>query len=126
MTSQINPVTWFEIYVKDLARAKDFYGAVFGCYLVPEKTDGSFEAYRFPGGIPGNGAMGSLIKHPMREPSREGTLVYFHCDDCAIQSELARKNGGQVFRPKWSVGQDEFIALIGDTEGNAIGLHSFK
>jgi len=126
MTSQINPVTWFEIYVKDLARAKDFYGAVFGCCLVPEKTDGSFEAYRFPGGIPGNGAVGSLIKHPMREPSREGTLVYFHCDDCAIQSELARKNGGQVFRPKWSVGQDGFIALIGDTEGNAIGLHSFK
>ena len=68
MTSQINPVTWFEIYVKDLARAKDFYGAVFGCCLVPEKTDGSFEAYRFPGGIPGNGAVGSLIKHPMREP----------------------------------------------------------
>lgn len=126
MTSQMNPVTWFEIYVEDLARARAFYEAVFLCSLIPEKSDGSFEAYRFPGGMPGNGAMGTLMKHPMRKPSQEGTLVYFHCDDCAVQSELAKKNGGQVFREKWSIGQDGFIAIIGDTEGNAIGLHSFK
>ena len=126
MTSKTNPVTWFEIYVEDLARAKTFYESVFNCSLIQEKTDGSFEAYRFPGGIPGNGAMGALMKHPMRKPSQEGTMVYFHCDDCQTQLELAKKNGGQVFRPKWSIGQDGFIAIIGDTEGNAIGLHSFK
>jgi len=126
MTSKTNLVTWFEIYVEDLARAKGFYESVFNCSLMPEKTDGGFEAYRFPSEMPGNGAMGSLMKHPMRKPSQEGTMVYFHCDDCAIQSELAKSNGGQVFRPKWSIGQDGFIAIIGDTEGNAIGLHSFK
>ena len=126
MTSISNPVTWFEIYVEDLARAKAFYESVFDCSLLPEKTDGSFEACRFPGQMPGNGAIGSLIKHPMRKPSLEGTMVYFHCDDCATQSELAKKNGGQVFRSKWNIGQDGFIAIIGDTEGNAIGLHSFK
>ena len=126
MPSKANPVTWFEIYVEDLARAKIFYESVFNCSLIPEKTDGSFEAYRFPGGMPGVGAMGTLIKHPMRKPSQEGTMVYFHCDDCQTQSELAKKNGGKVFREKWSIGQDGFIAIIGDTEGNAIGLHSFK
>ena len=126
MTSKANPVTWFEIYVEDLARAKIFYESVFNCALIPEKTDGSFEAYRFPGGMPGVGAIGTLMKHPMRKPSQEGTMVYFHCDDCQMQSELAKKNGGQVFREKWSIGQDGFIAIIGDTEGNAIGLHSFK
>ena len=62
----------------------------------------------------------------MRKPSQEGTLIYFHCDDCQTQSELAKQNGGQVFKEKWSIGQDGFIAIIGDTEGNAIGLHSFK
>jgi predicted enzyme related to lactoylglutathione lyase len=126
MTSKTNPVTWFEIYVEDLARAKVFYESVFNCSLVQEKSDGSFEAYRFPGEMPGNGAMGALMKHPMRKPSQEGTMVYFHCADCQVQSELAKKNGGQVFRAKWSIGQDGFVAIIGDTEGNAIGLHSFK
>ena len=126
MTSKTNPITWFEIYVEDLARAKFFYESVFDCSLIQEKTDGTFEAYRFPGQMPGNGAMGSLMKHPMRKPSLEGTMIYFHCDDCQIQSELVKKNGGQVFRAKWSIGQDGFIAIIGDTEGNAIGLHSFK
>jgi predicted enzyme related to lactoylglutathione lyase len=126
MNSKTNPVTWFEIYVEDLARAKIFYESVFHCSLIPEKTDGSFEAYRFPGGMPGVGAIGALMKHPMRKPSQEGTMVYFHCDDCQTQSELAKKNSGQVFREKWSIGQDGFIAIIGDTEGNVIGLHSFK
>ncbi len=126
MMPQTNPVTWFEIYVEDLARAKVFYESVFNCSLIQEKTDGSFEAYRFPGEMPGNGAMGALMKHPMRKPSQEGTMVYFHCVDCQVQSELAKKNGGQVYRPKWSIGQDGFIAIIGDAEGNAIGLHSFK
>jgi len=123
---QKNPVTWYEIYVHDLARAKAFYETVFLCSLIPEKTDGSFEAYRFPGGMPGNGAMGALMKHPMRKPSQEGTMVYFHCDDCAVQSEIADKNGGLVFKAKWGIGQDGFIAIIGDSEGNTIGLHSFN
>jgi predicted enzyme related to lactoylglutathione lyase len=126
MTSHLNPVTWFEIYVEDLARAKDFYEVVFGCTLVPEKTDGSFEVYRFPGGMPGNGAMGALVKHPMRKPSLDGTIIYFHCEDCELQLNRAMNHGGQVFKSKWAIGDDGYIAIIGDTEGNAIGLHSFK
>ena len=125
MSAVMNPVTWFEIYVDDLPRAKIFYESVFNYSLIPEKTDGSFEAYRYPGSMPGNGAMGALMKHPMRKPSQEGTMIYFHCGNCAIQSDLAIKNGGRVFRPKSSIGADGFIAIIGDTEGNAIGLHSF-
>ncbi len=120
-----NPVSWFEIYVEDLARAKIFYETVFVCSLISEETDGSFQALRFPGGMPGNGAMGALMKHPMRKPSQEGTIVYFHCNDCEIQAKLALENGGKIYRNKWSIGSDGFIAIIGDSEGNAIGLHSF-
>ena len=39
MTPKTNPVTWFEIYVEDLARAKAFYESVFNCSLIKEKTD---------------------------------------------------------------------------------------
>jgi predicted enzyme related to lactoylglutathione lyase len=126
MDANTNPVTWFEIYVDDLARAKKFYETVFACTLVPEQTDGGFEALRFPGAMPGNGAMGALMKHPMRKPSLEGTMVYLHCDDCDQQTRLAQENGGQIFKSKWSIGNEGYIAIIGDTEGNAIGLHSFQ
>ena len=61
----------------------------------------------------------------MRKPSVEGNMIYFHCEYCLIISERAVKNGGTIFRNKWSVGKEGFIAIIGDSEGNAIGLHSF-
>lgn len=121
-----NPVGWFEIYVNDLARAGRFYAAVMERTLSPAPTDGTFEALEFQGQMPGSGAMGALMKHPMRKPSLDGIMVYFSCDDCGQTAELALKHGGQVFKPKWSIGDHGFIAIIGDTEGNAIGLHSFK
>tara|TARA_R110001583_G_scaffold194720_3_gene366672 strand:- start:221960 stop:222076 length:117 start_codon:yes stop_codon:yes gene_type:complete len=36
------------------------------------------------------------------------------------------KAGGQTRKPKVSIGQNGFIALAIDTEGNMIGLHSLK
>jgi len=126
MPKNTNPVTWFEIYVDHMERAKNFYQRVFDCFLVSQPTDGSFELWQFPDAMNHHGAMGALVKHPMRKPSSEGTLVYFHCDDCAVQIAIALQNGGQLFRPKSSIGPNGFIAIIGDTEGNAIGLHSFE
>ena len=32
--------------------------------------------------------------------------------------------GGKVEQPKTSIGEHGFIALIRDTEGNVVGLHS--
>ena len=121
----LNPVGWFEIYVNDLARAGRFYAAVLERPLRAAPNDGTFEALEFEGQMPGSGAMGALMKHPMRKPSSEGTMVYFSCVDCAKTSELALAHGGQIFKPKWSIGEHVYIAIIGDTEGNAIGLHSF-
>ena len=34
--------------------------------------------------------------------------------------------GGEVVRPKFSIGQYGHIALAKDTEGNLIGLHSMQ
>jgi predicted enzyme related to lactoylglutathione lyase len=126
MQLQKNLVTWFEIYVDDMHRAKTFYETVFGCQLIAEKVDDTIEAFRFPGGMPGIGAMGALMKHPLRKPSKEGTIIYFHCEDCESTSQKAKDNGGEIFRIKTSIGQDGFIAIIGDSEGNVIGLHSFQ
>jgi hypothetical protein len=34
--------------------------------------------------------------------------------------------GGTIFKTKFSIGQYGFIALVTDTEGNMIGLHSLS
>jgi predicted enzyme related to lactoylglutathione lyase len=54
------------------------------------------------------------------------TLVYFHCEDCAVESARVQAAGGRVERPKFSIGQYGQIALVVDSEGNMIGLHSMK
>jgi predicted enzyme related to lactoylglutathione lyase len=59
-------------------------------------------------------------KSPQMLPTKAAAV------DCGKTADLALKHGGVVHRPKWSIGDHGFIAIIGDTEGNAIGLHSFQ
>jgi predicted enzyme related to lactoylglutathione lyase len=126
MSTLSNPVGWFEIHVADMNRARRFYEAVFGRTLSQLPSgDPEMEMWMFSGDPQGSGASGALVKHPMKTPSTEGALVYFSCADCAEQAALAQQHGGQVFKAKFSIGPNGFIAIVGDSEGNAIGLHSF-
>jgi len=120
-----NPVCWFEIYVDDMARAKAFYETVFQTTLEKLHSD-DIEMWAFPMQSDLWGAGGSLVKMEGFSAGRNSTLVYFSCDDCAIEQARAEKAGGQLQRGKFSIGQYGFIALILDTEGNMIGLHSLK
>jgi hypothetical protein len=52
------------------------------------------------------------------------TLIYFSCDDCAVEEARVTSCGGQVEKPKMSIGEYGFITLAVDTEGNMFGLHS--
>jgi predicted enzyme related to lactoylglutathione lyase len=54
------------------------------------------------------------------------TLVYFECDDCAVEGSRVTAAGGKIERDKLSIGQYGFIVLAVDTEGNMFGLHSMK
>ena len=120
-----NPVGWFEIYVQDMPRAKTFYERVFAVQL--QKLDSSeLEMWAFPMQENGAGAMGTLVKMDGCPSGGNSTLVYFTCADCAVEAKRAKENGGQVFKDKFSIGQYGFIALVCDTEGNMIGLHSMQ
>ena len=127
MSTLVNPVGWFEIHVVDMDRAKTFYESVFKRTLIeiPAPETG-MSMLMFEGNPHGSGASGALVKHSMRQPSTEGALVYFSCEDCDAESALAVQNGGKVFKDKFNIGANGFIAIIGDIEGNAIGLHSFQ
>jgi uncharacterized protein len=118
-----NPVGWFEIYVQDMERAKAFYEAVFQGKLEQISTP-DMEMWAFPMSEQGYGAAGALAKMEGSASGGSGTLVYFKCEDCAVEAARAAENGGRVFKEKMPIGKYGFIALIFDTEGNMIGLHS--
>jgi predicted enzyme related to lactoylglutathione lyase len=124
-----NPVTWFEIYVKDMPRAKAFYENTLACKLEKLDTAGPdvAEMWTWPLGKQTYGTTGALVKMD-GGPSGGGggTLVYFECEDCAIEAGRARANGGKIMKEKFSIGPHGFIAIGTDTEGNMFGLHSMR
>jgi predicted enzyme related to lactoylglutathione lyase len=120
-----NPVGWFEIYVQDSARAKRFYEAVLQTKL--EKLPSpEVEMWAFPTAQGAAGAGGALVKIQGVPSGGNSTLVYFMCDDCAVEEGRVKGNGGNVDKPKMSIGEYGFISLVVDTEGNMFGLHSMK
>ena len=119
----VNPVIWFELYVNDMARARAFYEAVFEVTLEP-MSDAGMEYYAFPMQNDQVGAGGALAKMEGMAPGGGGTLIYFHCDDCAVEDSRVAAAGGTVLKTKRSIGAYGFMSVVLDTEGNSIGLHS--
>lgn len=127
METKRNPVGWFEIYVADMARARAFYEAVFAVKLEP-LPNAMIEMLMFPSGdaMDRPGCAGALAKMDGCNPGQGGTLVYFSCEDCAVEAGRIEAAGGQVLKEKFSIGEYGFIAIATDTEGNTIGLHSVR
>ena len=125
-----NPVVWFEIYVQDMARARKFYETVLQCQLEtlksPEGEAQNMQMLSFPGDMTTMGASGALVKMADGPAGVGGTIVYFSCDDCAVEQARVEKAGGKVFTPKFPIGEYGFCALVTDTEGNMVGLHSMQ
>lgn len=120
-----NPVGWFEIYVQDMERARNFYKSVFQTELERLNSPG-MEMWAFPMNMESTGASGALVKMPGFPSGGNSTLVYFSCVDCAAETGRVTKAGGRIQKEKFSIGQYGFIALALDTEGNMFGLHSMK
>lgn len=120
-----NPVGWFEIYVQDMGRAKTFYESVFQVKLEKLESPG-LDMWSFPMAMDRWGASGSLVKMEGVPSGGNSTLVYFSCADCAVEAQRAAAAGGRIMKERFSIGQYGFIALVFDTEGNMIGLHSMK
>jgi uncharacterized protein len=118
-----NPVRWFEIYVQDMARAKTFYEAVLGTTLAPLGGT-EVEMFAFPMQEGQYGATGALVRMDGVLSGGNSTVVYFACEDCAVEAGRVPVAGGKISREKFSIGQYGFIALAIDTEGNMFGLHS--
>lgn len=121
-----NAINWFEIPAKNFERAKSFYETVLGVSI----EEMPHPAYRY-GVIPAdyeNGQVGGgLVQGEGFEPSDKGALVYLNGgEDLAAPLSRVEMAGGQIVMPKTSIGQNGFMALFMDTEGNRIALHSMQ
>ena len=124
-----NPFTWVEIYVDDMPRAQKFYETVLAVSMVPMQAPGEFgdlEMLSFPWAEGEANISGALCKTNEMKPGSGGTLVYFTCDDCAVEASRVEAAGGQVMQDKFPLGEHGFCAIATDTEGNTIGFHSMK
>ena len=122
-----NMVGWFEIPVENMERAIAFYEKVFDLKMDRHHM-GPLDMAWFPWNEEGTGSPGTLVHFPAAyKPSTDGVLIYLtaHSGDLANELSRVEKAGGKVLQGKTQI-SDEYgnMALIVDSEGNRIALHS--
>jgi hypothetical protein len=116
-------ICWTDIPVIDMKRAVAFYSELLG----REVPLHDYDDWKY-GLLPHAEARPSVCLAPADEehqPGRNGPLVYLAVDgrlDAAIK--VAADKGGKVLENKRQIGPYGFRAIIVDSEGNRIALHS--
>ncbi len=125
MKKMKNAVAWFEIPAKKLSRAKNFYESIFDIKMEDMEMDNDLKMTMFP--VEAGGVGGAICEHrEFYKPSHEGSLVYISANpDLQKVLDKVERNGGKIIQKKTII-TDEYgyMAIIEDTEGNRIALHS--
>ncbi len=118
-------VTWFEIPVSDMGRAKIFYESVFKIEISVQDFGGTLMGW-FPYSEDKTGAAGSLIKNEAYQASEShGPLIYFGSNDVSIEINRVEMAGGKVLKTKTQISPNVgYMGVFIDSEGNRIALHS--
>jgi predicted enzyme related to lactoylglutathione lyase len=122
-----NMVGWFEIPVSDMNRAKKFYENVFDIKIQLEQFGETLMGwFPFPKDPEAKGAAGSLVQNEQfYKPMANGTLVYFSSPEISYELRKVEEAGGVILQEKTLIKEDiGYMALILDSEGNRIALHS--
>jgi len=120
-----NALNWFEIPATDLGRAQKFYESIFDISM--QFMDmGETQMSMFPTGEKNVG--GAITKSEFNQPSSSGSLIYLNANpNLETVLEKVEASGGQVAMPKTPISDEwGFFAIIIDTEGNSVGLHSIQ
>ncbi len=117
-----NAINWFELPSNNFERAVKFYGEVLGENLQPMDHPQMKMAF-FP--TKNNGVGGCVTHGNGNKPNAEGALVYLNGgEDLGTPLSRVTKAGGEVLMPKTSIGENGFMAIFKDTEGNRVAIHS--
>jgi len=121
-----NVINWFEIPVKNFARAKTFYSTVLGG-AVTDMPHPTLKYGILPVDMQGGGVGGGIVEGEGFEPSDKGAVIYLNGgEDLSVPLARVEKAGGKITLPKTSIGENGFMAHFIDTEGNRVGLQSMK
>ncbi len=121
----MNAINWFELFVSDFERARRFYGQALATTLETVDSMGGRMAM-FPCD-PESGVGGCLSDSMEQQPGAGGTRVYLNVEgqlDAVLERVPAA--GGEIVQSRMSIAPHGFIAVIKDTEGNVVGLHSMS
>lgn len=125
MDSKSNSINWFEIPVTNIDRAMKFYQSILEIEMQLQDF-GGFKMAFFPFENKSGKLSGSLCWGDAYVPSREGTLVYLNCDpDLQTVLDKVLSEGGEILKGKTHISPESgYMAVIIDSEGNKIALHS--
>lgn len=115
-------VVWFDLPTRNLDRAIAFYSAVLAKKVEKQEVPGMSL-----GILPhdDNNIGGCLFHKPDEPPGVHGPLLYFNASgrlDAAIAA--VEMHGGRILQAKHSIGPHGWRAVVLDSEGNRIALHS--
>lgn len=118
---QVNRAVWFDIPVADLDRATKFYAEVLAIGVVKE----SFGDFKFSVLDHQEGNGGCLVPKAEEVSADKGILLYLNVDG-RIRDAIAKTtaHGGKMIEDVHSIGPHGFRAIILDSEGNRLALHS--
>jgi len=116
-------VVWFDIPVRDLDRARRFYSAVLGTELKKEQSGPGVAIAVLPHAEGSIG--GCLVQNMDAKPSETGPLLYLNTHGRLDEAlNAVEKHGGTVLSARHSIAPFGFRAIVLDSEGNRIALHS--
>ena len=122
-----NAISWFEIPATNLDRATKFYETIFGVSLIAMDLE-NIKMRMFPLDDMMNNVGGAVVDSGgFHKPSAtDGPLIYLNGNpDLQNILDKVEAAGGSIMVPKTEISPEYgFMAVITDTEGNRIGLHS--
>ena len=122
-----NAISWFEVPATNLERAQKFYETIFGISLIPMELP-NIKMRMFPIDDMMTGIGGAIVDSGgFHKPSAtDGPLLYLNANpDVQNVLDKVEAAGGSVLVPKTEISPEYgYMAVLIDTEGNRIGLHS--
>ena len=119
-------INWFEIPATDFDRAVKFYSQIYN-FEMPTRDMGHIKMGFFQH-EQGSGIGGSVVSGDGYIPSIDGAKIYLNGGaDLSQVLKRVEAAGGKVVMSKTEIAPDiGYFAIIDDTEGNRIYLHSMS